>query len=817
MDSLLRITRYASRQLLKSPGAAAVAVIAMGLGIGLTAGMVAILDGLILRGLPFENPQQLMHLENNRLADGEESLEVGQHDFEVWLERQTSFVTLAAYHGGTANLADGELPERFTGTWISPGFLDLLGEEPLLGRGLRAQDSDPESPLVVLIGHHVWQKRYGGNPNVVGKAVTLNSEPATIVGVLKEGFRFPVREDLWMPLRLQADQHPRGSDELATLEVFGRLRTDRSVDQAMAEMGLIADQLAQEYPVTNEGLGVVIKPYMEEFIDQETRDIVGTMFIAVILVLVIACFNVANLLIGRASLRGRELAICTALGSKRRHVVAGMLMEAFLLAAGGAIVGLGLAQVSIKAFDAAIQTTEPPFWIHFYLSPTVFLATVGFTLLATLVSGLVPALQASRTDVRSVLSDATRGSTGFRVGRISRIMVVTQVAASAALTIAAGLAVRSVLEAQSYEHAFNAERLLSARVGLFEGDYPEPQDRVQFFETLERRLRESGEVEKAAIGTVLPTETAIGAGGQRYERPGETYDRPHQRPWSRWVAVTPGYFDTLGVSILAGRDFSAADNDNAFPVAIVNEDFARREWPGENPIGRRIDLWQGEEAEAQDPDAGVVEVVGVVPNLRFAEFDNADDQHAIYVPLAQNPVRFAWAIVRTKGEPLAFAQPLRESVLAIDPTLPLYFVRSMDQVLENTLFFPRILGVLFSIFGAAALFLACVGLYGLMAFAVSQRSQEMGVRMALGAHAGNLLSMVLRQGLKQTALGLGIGLVLGALMGQLLSSVLYNVRTGDPLTYALVPLVLIAVAALACWMPARRAASVDPMTALHCD
>ena len=817
MDSLFRQIRISFRQLRKYPGAAAVAVVAMGLGIGLTAGMYAILDGLILRGLPFEDPGQLVHLENNHLAEGEDSLEVSQHDFEYWVEHQSSFDALGAYHGGTANLADAELPERFTGCWISPGFLDLLGESPLLGRGFRPQDSDPESPLVVLIGFHVWQQRYGGSKDVIGRQVRLNSEPATIVGVLNEGFRFPMREDVWLPLRQRAADVARGSDELATLEVFGRLRQDRTLDQAMAEMTVVVERLAHEHPATNEGLGIVIKPYIEEFIDEETRQIVGVMFAAVILVLMIACFNVANLLVGRAALRSRELAICTALGSKRRHAITGVLTESMLLASAGAVLGLVLAHVSVRAFDAAIQTTEPPFWIHFYLSPAVFGATAAFTVLAALVAGWVPAMQASRSDVREILSDASRGSTSFRMGRTSRLMVVAQVAASAALAIAAGLAVRSVLEAQSYEHAFDPDRLLSARVGLFEGDYPEDRDRVAFFQRLEEKLRSNGAVEKAAIGTVLPTETVIGAGSSRFERPGESYDRPNQMPFTRWVAITPGYFDALGVPLLAGRDFSLADGETTFPVAIVNEDFARKEWPGQNPIGRRINLWRGEEKEAADPDAGVVEVVGVVPSLRFAEFDNADDQQAVYVPLAQNPVRFAWAVVRTKGDPLAFAEPLRRTVLDLDPNLPLYFVRSMDQVLANTLFFPRILGILFSIFGAAALFLACVGLYGLMAFTVSQRSQEMGLRMALGARAGNLLTMVLRQGLRQTALGLAIGLALGALFGTMLSSVLYQVDARDPLTYLAIPALLIAVAVLACWIPARRAAAVDPMTALHCD
>ncbi|MEM1206080.1 MAG: ABC transporter permease [Acidobacteriota bacterium] len=813
MDAGFRFLRHISRRLVKHPGSSAIAVFAMALGIGLTTAMYSIMDGIYLRGLPFEDGHRLMHLERTQLGPEERAIEVDQHEFLDWVQQQTSFEGLAGFHSGTVNLAGDGTPERYDGSWISHDFLELLRVRPVVGRGFRASDSEEGAEQVMLIGYHVWQKRFGGDPSVVGRKVRANARPATIVGVLPQGFRFPLEEDVWMPLVFETSRAKRG--DTVTLEVFGRLLDGVDLDRAAGEMALIARRLEEQYPEHNEGMGIVVQPYVHEFINEEERTLLGVMFAAVLLVLLVACFNVANLLIGRASLRGRELAIRSALGSGRLRSLLGILGEAMGIAALGAIFGTALAYFAVGAFDRALLAIDPPFWIDVYLSAPALLVALAATVAAALVSGLVPALQASRPDVAQVLQDASRGSTSFRLGWVSRIMVVGQVAISAALMVGAGLTVRSALEVTGYDMKFDGDKVLTARMGLFEGTYPEVEDRRRFFDDLLRAVRERPEVRSAAVATVIPTDVEIGGGGTRFERPGESYETPGQMPTARLVHATPGYFETLKVPILAGRGFDVSDRADAAPVAIVNEEFARREWPGKNPIGQRIDLWRGEQREAEDPEAGWVEVVGLVPTLRFADFSNEDDQHGIYVPLAQDTPRFAWIIVGTRGDPLEFIEPLRRTVLQVDPELPLYFVRSMDQVLTQTLFLGNILTVLFSIFGAVALVLACVGLYGLMAFAVTQRTQEMGVRMALGAQQQDVLGMVLSQGMRQTVVGLGLGLILGAGLALALTRFLFQVDAMDPVTFLGIPALLLVVGLLACLIPALRAAGVDPIEALR--
>ena len=808
MDALIRELRFAFRMLLKNPSSSLVAVIAMALGIALTTTVYGIVDGALLRGLPFEEPGRLMHLERNNLSRDIEDMDVSPHDFEDWRTQQKSFEGLAGFTGGTFNLSDDGLPERYNGSWISTNFLDLLRQAPILGRGFQAADGESGAPPVLLLSYEVWQKRYGGRPDVVGKSVRVNTRPTTIIGVLPEGFRFPVNEELWMPLISETAEVARG--EGTTVAVFGRLRDGVSVDAAAADFATIARRLEQEYPETNDGVGAVVKPYIDEFVNDEEQLLLGVMFAAVLLVLLIACFNVANLLIGRAAVRSRELAIRSALGSGRSRAILQVLSEAGLIALLGAGLGLGLG-----LFDRVMAQTDPPFWMEFALNPRVFLVAVGSATLAALVAGLVPALQASKADVSQVLSDTSRGSTSFRLGRISRALVIGEVAISFALLTGAALTVRSVLAVNNYDLRFDPDNLLTARMGLFEGDYPQESDWVTFYDQLRERVAGQAGVAAAAIATVVPAETEIGDRRINFERPGETYEREWDMPWSRWTAISPGYWDALGLKLVSGREFTAADRAETAKVVIVNEGFARREWPGENPIGKRVDVYLGEDKETADPQAGWLEVVGVAPDLRFAGFDNTDDQQALYVPMAQHPARFAWVMVKTRAEPTSMVDALRRTVLELDPNLPLYYVRSMEQVLEKTMFFPNLLWVLFGTFGVVAIVLTSLGLYGVVAFGVSQRTQEIGVRMAFGAHAVDILRMILRQGLVKVAVGLGAGLVLAAPLAWFLGSILFQVEPADPVTFAVIPLLLASVAILACLVPARKASSVDPLSALH--
>ncbi|MEM8934627.1 MAG: ABC transporter permease, partial [Acidobacteriota bacterium] len=514
MDHLFRTFSHAARKLRQTPGATAIAIIAFGLGIGLTAAMFGVLQGVFLRGLPFEASHQILHLERNNLAEEISSMEVTQHDFVDWAAEQTSFEQLVGWTGGTVNVAGEGSPERYDGCFISPGFIDMLRVEPIHGRAFRPDDGAPGAAKVMLLSYRVWRMHYGSDPSAVGRTVRANGEPTTIIGVMGEVFEFPISTEVWMPLQIEAADHPRTTDELATLEVVGRLQVGSDLDGAQTELSALASRLAAEHPDTNEGVGAIVQPFFDEFIGQETKDMLGIMLAAVLLVLLVACFNVANLLIGRASLRGRELAVRSALGSGRTPLIFGVLAESILLAGLGGVLGLGIAYWALARLDAAFQLQpEMPFWIRFYLDPTTIAMAVTATLGAALVAGIVPAVQASRTDIREVLGDSTRGSTSFRLGRISRLMVIGQVAVSAALLIAAGLVVKSVVSAHLYDHAFDGENVMVARLGLFEEKYPEDADRVAFFERLREKMETVAEVETVAFGTTVPTDTAIGAGG----------------------------------------------------------------------------------------------------------------------------------------------------------------------------------------------------------------------------------------------------------------------------------------------------------------
>lgn len=812
MDSFFRELRHALRRLSRQPGSTAIAVLTLAIGIGLTGSMYSILDAVLLRGLPFDHSERLLHLERNNLARGAESLEVSHHDFEDWRAQQQSFEGLAGFATGTFNLADEGLPDRYNGAWISTNFLDLLRVEPALGRGFAAGDGEPGAEPVILLGHQVWQSRYGSAPEVVGKTVRVNGERATVIGVLPPGFRFPFSHDVWMPLPSVSREHPRGEGQ--TLEVFGRLKEGVSLDRAASEMATLAGRLAQQYPASNTGIGVVVKPYADEFVDEDTRLMLGVMLGAVSLVLLIACFNVTNLLLARASERTRDLALHTALGAQRSRVFAGVMSEAVLIAAAGAVLGVVAAHFAVRAVGRAVQTTEPPFWMDFYLSLPALGLVLLTTLLSAFVAGLLPALRASKSDVNVILQDAARGSS-FRLSWLSRVLVVLEVAISCVLLVGAGLMVRTVLEANRYDLHFQTDNLLAARLGLFEGDHPQPADWLRFYERLEEQVAARSEVVSVAVGTVIPVDTTVPSSFTRFERPGEVYEDPQKMPFARLVSISVGYFETLGVELVAGRDFTLADREGAARVAIVNQDFARKEWPGQNAVGQRLDLWRGAEEEAASSEAGWVEVVGVVPTLRYADFNNADDQQGIYVPMAQEPRRFVWVVARTRQEPLAFASALRRAAAEVDPNLPLYFIRSMDQVIAKTMFFKNLLGVVFALFGGVALLLASIGLYGVMAFGVARRTREMGVRMAFGARAADVLRLVLGQGLRQVAWGLGIGIVASLAMVKLVRGFLFQVEPRDPLTFVVVVVVLTAVALLACVIPARRAASVDPIKALR--
>lgn len=813
MTSIGQDVRFGVRMLFRSPGVTLAAVLALGLGIGLATAMFSIVYGALLRGLPVPEPERLMHLENANPSLEEPSLEVFLHDFLDFRERQKSFEALAAYRGGTLNLSgDNGQPERYDGTFISANGFDVLRVKPILGRTFLPEEDTPQGEPAAILSYGVWKKRYQGDPKVLGRAVRINGQPGVIAGVMPQGFAFPNDTEVWTTLRLDPNRIERGKGN--TLEVMGRLRDDASLEQARTEMNGIAQAIAAEYPKTNEGRVAVVKPWMEEATGDEIATLLWVMFTFCLVVLLLACTNVASLMMARVSRRTREIAIRSSLGAGRWRLVAQLLFESLILSAVGAVFGVALAYWGVKLFNASIAGSNPPFWIKIAVDPVALAFAFGMTVVAALVSGLLPALQASRTDVGEVLKDEGRGSSSLRLGRFSRLVVIGEVAFSCLLLVSAGLMIRSVVAVRTLDLGFDPKNLFTARVALFDAAYPEEAKRRAFFEDLLERIASQPDVASVATTSNIP---GGGTGLWRYRLEGGSYPTERDMPQTHMALISRGFFDVYGAKLLAGRDFGRLDTADSMPVVIVNQSFAAKAWPGQDPIGKRVRLNEEPNDVANPPWRTVV---GVVPDLKMEGIRDNDGEtpDGFYLPLSQRCPGFVSVTARSRtGNPLGLTTVVRQQVNALDPDLPIYFVNSMEQIMEQGMFFPNLFASLFAIFGVAALLLASVGIYGVIAFSVNQRTQEIGIRMALGAERQNVLRMILRQGMLQLSVGLLAGLLLAFFASRLLAGFLIGIKPQDPATFTLVSLILAAIAFIACWIPARRAMRTDPLVAMRYD
>jgi predicted permease len=799
--------------LLKQPAVTGIAVLALGLGLGLTTTMFSIVYAAVIRGLPFEQPRQLMHVERARPSENQLSLEVPVHDFADWRARQKSFEDLAAFYAGTVNVRGNEgKPERFSGAFITANAFPLLRVQPALGRTFREDENRPDAPLVLLLSDAAWRNHFGGDLNAVGQTVHVNGEVGTVIGVMPAGFACPMREEVWVPLRMDPLRIDRRQPGL-TLEVFGRLRNGVSRDQAAAELAAIAQRLEQEYPETNRGITTVMKPYTDEFIGDEAAAVLWAMLGAVFGVLLIACANVANLLLARAAARSKEIAVRTALGASRLRVIVQLLTESLVLAAAGALVGLGVAQLGVVLFNRSIADTNPPFWIDIKIDPGVLLFVLAITLASSLLAGLVPAFRASGGNISDVLKDEARGTSSFRLGRFSKGLVIAEIALSCGLLVPAGLMIKSVVQLKTTEFDFAKRDVFTARVGLFDAVYPDSVSRLRFYEELLRRLEGRPGVLAASLTSNLPV---TGSPRGRFALEGRAYATERDYPMARRVVIAPRFFDTFGVSLLQGRDFGPEDRAGSLPVAIVNRSFAETFFPNQDPVGRRIrDPLARRDLGGTDQQAGPwLTIIGVAPDVWMQSIDDVDAA-GFYLPLAQLDQRFISIAIRTRGNPLDLTSMVRDDVMAIDSDLPIYFVNSMEDVIEQSGWFYRVFGGLFMVFGFVALFLASVGLYAVMAFSVRRRTQEVGVRMALGAERRDVLRLILRQGMTQLAAGSFLGLGLAWWLARTLRTILFQVDPSDPLTFTAILASLVLTGLLATIVPARRATRVDPALALR--
>ena len=806
MDSLLKDLRFGFRMLVKQPTLALIAIVTFTLGIGLTTTVFSIVNGALYRGLPFEESERIAWVHRNNPSENQNQMGVTVPDYFDWRARQSAFESMAAMSFSPVNLALGEgRPERFAGASFTAEMLDVLNLQPILGRGFREGEDRPGAEPVIMIGYDLWQDCFGGSREILGETVRANGVTRTVVGVMPEGFGFPLQEQVWLPLELDPSNTDRSEGPRYT--VVGRLNPSTSLDEAKVQMASIASRLAQEFPESNEGIGVEVKAYTERFLGPEIYGLLYTMLGAALGVLIIACVNVTNLLLARASVRTREVTVRAALGASRVRLIQQLLIEVMILALIGGTIGVGLAYFGVEWFTRSLESNPPPFWMVFELDFPVLIFVVAVTSLSALVSGLAPALKASGSNIVEALKDEGRGSSSLSAGRFTGGLVIAEVAVSCGLLIAAGLMISSVAKLRTVDLPFATENVFTARINLPVLTYPDTTSRLQFYAELLPKLEAIPGVEAATLSDGLP---ASGNGSRVFQVEGESYAAATDYPSAREGIVTPGYFRTFRTEVLQGRAFSVNDHTEALPVAIVNRTFVQRFFLEGDPLGRRIRMGR------EDTDAEWLTIVGVVPDMRMEGFGSDDASPAgFYITIAQSGVgNFVSIAAYTQGRPMAVTTAVRETVMSVDSTLPIFDVYAMTTVVENTTWFYRVFGTLFMAFGAAALFLASVGLYGVMSFAVARRTQEMGIRMAMGAQGSELVKLMMKKGIVQLVVGLVIGLGTAALAAGPLQFVLFEVNARDPMVFGAVVAVLAGVGVLASFIPARRVTTVNPVTAL---
>lgn len=802
MPDALRPTAHALRALAKQPGVSLAAFVTLTLGIWATTTMFSFTYTSAVRSLPVPDADEIVYVERNVTASNAD-WRVALHDFADWRERLRTFETLAAFQFASANVSDDRArPERFSAARITPSTFDVLGVSPRLGRPFGSEDVARDAEPTVILGHAAWRDRYGGDPGVLGRTLRVNGVERTVIGVMDERFAFPLGEAMWLPLRIDPLETPRS--ESPKVEVFGRLADGASLRTAQADLASVDAQLAAEHPATNEGLTSRILPYNTAFLGTRVATFQWTMVAAVFLALVIACINVANLLLARGASRVRDLAVRRALGASRGRIVGQLLLETLLIAGAGGVVGVVAAQATLRRMDTFIRGFADGFyWIHLEVEWRGLLVTAGLVLFTTLVAGLLPALQATAVDLAGVLRDESRGSSGRGVGRLIRGLVVAEIGIGVALLAGAGIMVKSLNQLRSADYGFEPGQFLTGRVALSEAY--DPGERRRFWDELLREVSSAPGARGAAVTSVLPAHP-----GPRIQVAvqGESYPNERQTPLARYAVVSQGLFDLLGIDPVEGRLFGSQDRAETEPVALVNVAFSRRHWGDESPVGRQIRVGE------PDADAPWRTVVGVVPDLHLGGLRN-EEPWGVYLPLQQADETTLFVVTAGAGDPLTMSSPLRDRVARLDRDLPVFDVRTLERSIERSAFFFQFLPRIFVVLGVIAFAMATVGLYGVMAFGVTRRRAEFGIRMALGAERGRLIRSVLAGGARQILVGTVIGVVLAWILNSGLGLWLVGVNPRDPVILSGTVGLVVVTGLLATLLPARAAARVSPVEALR--
>jgi putative ABC transport system permease protein len=802
IESLATDVRYALRGLAQKPGFTIAVILTLALGIGANTAIFSVVNAVVLRPLPFAEPEHLVWLWDTQpqLPTAPASLP----DFLDWKEQNRSFEYLAAFLSGNTFLNTGDGTRDTPVGVVTPEMFALFRVRPILGRTFTAEETLPGRSRVAVLSHGLWQSLFGSDPNVLGRTIELSGTPHTVIGVMPAGFSFPNQAELWRPLLIDPNRLDRGPHYL---RILGRLKPGVTLPQAQGEMSAIAARLAQQDPEKIAGHGVKL----ELLRDVLVGDIASALFIllgAVGFVLLIACANVANLLLSRVGARQKEIAVRAALGASRLRLVRQMLTESILLAVAGGAAGLMIALVGVKWLVSFGPDTLPR-----VREIAVDPGMTGFTLLISVVTGvlfgLVPALQISRSAFADALKESGRTSAGLHRSRLRSALVISEVALSLVLLIGAGLMIRSFAKLNQIDPGFNPSRLLTLRVTLLPNKYREDERVAQFYaQLLEGAATTPGIVSVGAI-SYLPVTGGIT--NDYFTIEGRPPVAKEAQPIAEYRVVTPHYFEAMGIPPLAGRDVAETDTKQTPNVVVINDAFARQHFAGENPLGQRIKL-QGQQ---RDP----LLIVGVVGNVRNGGLDEQPTSE-VYVPFLQDPLsqtyqRSMTIIARTKSEPSAVAGSLRVALTTLDKSLPVYAVKSMTEHLHETLTRRRFNLILLSIFGSVALALAAIGIYGVISYGINQRTHEIGIRLALGANRYDVLKLVVKQGMLLTLSGVALGLFAAWGLTRLIKTLLFDVSVTDPLTFIVIALLLAFVALLACSIPARRAMKVDPMIELR--
>ena len=814
--SIWQDVRLAGRLLAKDRWFTAVAALALALGIGVNTAIFTFANVVVFRGLPLRDPDTIISI---AMTDARgRQVGVSRLDFLDWREAARSFSHLAMLSGTPLNVSEqGRAAEQLNGTYNSANFFELIGQRPQIGRDFSASDDTASAAPVVIISDSVWKSRYAADPGVLGRTLKINDRVCTVIGVMPPEMKFPFTNDMWLPFALLPPPIQQAGRGVRNLQVFGRLRNGVTLRQARGEIETIVARLAHDHPDTNKDFRASVLTFNDRVANPQIKTIIYSLLGAVGFVLLIACANVANLLLARSAQRTREIAVRMSLGAGRWRIIRQLLIESLVLSIGSGIMGFGLGVVGVRIIDAMLSdpTLGKPYWMKFTIDPIVIVFFTAICVGTGVLFGLAPALQVSKTDVNEVIKESggRSGTGGRRSRRWSSALIVAEILLTIVLLAGAAYMMRSFLVLYRSEVGADTAHVLTLRMLLPLAKYPQPEPRIALFQQIEQRLRAIGSIQASGLTTNPP-----GWGGflRQLEVEGRAPDPNNRRPEVTMVPISAGYFEALGTHILRGRNLTDTDGTPGHESALVNQQFVAMHFNGEDPLGRRITLIDGQPSTQQSPPATAT-IVGVVPAMRQRNFQDAQADPVVYLPYRADPQRFVFLVLRTAGEPGLAAPLVREQVRAIEPDLPLFGIMTMDQLLAQQRWSFRVFGGMFTIFAGIALALSAVGLYAVTAYSVVQRTAEIGVRMALGAQPGQVVWLILKQALLQLAIALPIGIAGAVGVGRLLQAVVVKTEGRDVVLLGAIALLMITVSLAACVWPARRAMRLEPVTALRGD